>query len=60
MAAKQLIHFRLGTQPGPLNFPDRRRLNSVGPFPPAVRGFPHPGSSAYARSSLSPNRGADQ
>lgn len=61
MAAKQVIHFRFGTQPGLLNFLDQRGFNSVGPVPPEVRiGSPEAKSTSYARSSPSPNRGTDQ
>ena len=61
MTAKQVIRFRFGTQPGPLNFLDQRCFNSVGPIPPNVRiGSPEAKSTSYVRSSPSPNRGADQ
>jgi hypothetical protein len=58
MAAKQIIHFRFGTQPGPSHFADRCCFNPVRPFRPEIRiESPHPRSSAYFRSSPSPNPG---
>jgi hypothetical protein len=61
MAAKQVIHFRFGTQPGPLNFLDQCCFNSVGPALPEVRiGSPEAKSNSNAHSSPSPNRGTDQ
>ena len=61
MAAKQVIHFRFGTQPGPLDFLDQCCFNSVGPVTPEVRiGSPEAKNNSYARSSPSLNRGTDQ
>jgi hypothetical protein len=61
MAAKQVIHFRFGTQPDPLNLLDQCCFNSVGPVSSDVGvGSPEAKSTSYARSSPSPNRGTDQ
>jgi hypothetical protein len=57
MAAKQVIHFRLDTQPGSPHFPDRCCFNSVDQFPPKVRIVSADvRSAADARAFPSPRR----
>lgn len=55
MAAKQVIHFRFGTQPSSLHFPARCCFNSVDQFPPEVRLVsPDARRAAYAHAFPSP------